>query len=115
MEHPPTRGYAKLPKSHSITTKTNTPQIDARANADYFTSDGWASKMVSYCDTGDEVCDSGHSAEIHETYVQTYGTDATNFVVRLAQAAQENASVQNLPCRIWIGIVVACIAIVFVA
>jgi hypothetical protein len=67
--------------------------------------------MVSYCDTGDEVCDSGHSAEIHETYVQTYGTDATNFVVRLAQTAQENLSVQNVPHRAWIGIVLAYTAI----
>ncbi|TVY84417.1 Acetylxylan esterase [Lachnellula suecica] len=58
-----------------------------RSNSANYASDGFGSLIQSYCDTGDEYCDSGNSLQVHLSYVQTYGTDATNFVVSKYKAA----------------------------
>ncbi|GAB7350303.1 hypothetical protein MBLNU459_g0938t1 [Dothideomycetes sp. NU459] len=44
----------------------------------------YVSKIASYCDTGDEFCDSGTSLLDHLDYVELYGTAATQFVVSKA-------------------------------
>jgi acetylxylan esterase len=41
----------------------------------------FASKVRSYCDTGDPFCDSGRDMSVHLSYLRKYSDDATQFVV----------------------------------
>lgn len=41
----------------------------------------FASKIRSYCDTGDPFCDSGRTMSVHFTYLLKYSNNATRFVV----------------------------------
>lgn len=34
----------------------------------------------SFCDTDDEFCANGNSLQVHLSYVQTYGTKASQFI-----------------------------------
>ncbi|GJD03152.1 cutinase [Colletotrichum higginsianum] len=43
--------------------------------------DAVASKMVSFCNTGDPFCDRGRNVQVHLRYVQSDGDKATQFVV----------------------------------
>ncbi|OAX80315.1 hypothetical protein ACJ72_05355 [Emergomyces africanus] len=45
--------------------------------------DVYASRMRSYCDSGDPVCDSGFEQEVHRAVVEKYRADAVAFVNRL--------------------------------
>ncbi|KZL74238.1 carbohydrate esterase family 5 protein (cutinase) [Colletotrichum tofieldiae] len=40
-----------------------------------------ASKMVSFCNTGDPYCDSGRNLQVHLRYVQSNGDAATQFIM----------------------------------
>ncbi|KAK2770693.1 hypothetical protein FQN53_005383 [Emmonsiellopsis sp. PD_33] len=40
----------------------------------------YASRMRSYCDAGDPVCDSGFDREVHRRVVEKYKNDAVGFV-----------------------------------
>ncbi|KLJ13405.1 hypothetical protein EMPG_11657 [Blastomyces silverae] len=42
--------------------------------------DEFASRMRSYCDSGDPVCDSGFEQEVHRGVVEKYRADAVGFV-----------------------------------
>jgi acetylxylan esterase len=46
-----------------------------------------ANKIVSYCNNGDEFCDSGNSLQVHLSYVQSNGDAATQFLVSKAKGA----------------------------
>ena len=39
------------------------------------------SKMISYCDAGDRVCEGGEELSVHRQYVQKYGAAAVDFIV----------------------------------
>ncbi|KKZ62782.1 hypothetical protein EMCG_02893 [[Emmonsia] crescens] len=45
--------------------------------------DHYASRMKSYCDSGDPVCDSGFVQDVHRAVVEKYRADAVAFVNRL--------------------------------
>ncbi|GAA5926171.1 hypothetical protein JCM3775_005222 [Rhodotorula graminis] len=47
---------------------------------------GFADRLRSYCDTGDEFCASGFSLAVHLSYVQRYGAEAAAFAVSRARA-----------------------------
>ncbi|GAA5845151.1 hypothetical protein JCM9279_005454 [Rhodotorula babjevae] len=47
---------------------------------------GFADRLRSYCDTGDEFCASGYSLPVHLSYVQKYGAEAASFAVSKARA-----------------------------
>ncbi|KAJ0162405.1 Acetylxylan esterase 2 [Colletotrichum tanaceti] len=49
--------------------------------------EAYASKIESYCDTGDIYCDLGNDTRVHGSYFATYTDDAVDFI-----AAQFNAS-----------------------
>jgi acetylxylan esterase len=36
---------------------------------------------ASFCNDNDEFCDSGTSLQVHESYVQVFGTQAAQFIV----------------------------------
>ena len=40
-----------------------------------------AAITASYCNENDEFCDSGTSLQVHESYVQVFGTQAAQFIV----------------------------------
>ncbi|TNY23014.1 cutinase [Rhodotorula diobovata] len=48
--------------------------------------DGFADRLRSYCDTGDQFCASGYSTAVHLSYVQKCGSQAASFVVSRARA-----------------------------
>ena len=43
------------------------------------TCDKYASKIQSYCDTGDPFCSGGKNLTVHVGYVKEYGAAAMNF------------------------------------
>ncbi|EEH09423.1 conserved hypothetical protein [Histoplasma capsulatum G186AR] len=45
--------------------------------------DTYASRMRSYCDSGDPVCDSGFDREVHSAVVEKYRSYAVAFVTRV--------------------------------
>ncbi|KAK3937517.1 acetyl xylanesterase [Diplogelasinospora grovesii] len=54
-----------------------------------------ASRMASFCNSGDAFCDSGLSIAVHLSYVQTDGANATAFVVAKAKSSLlQEATVQ---------------------
>jgi acetylxylan esterase len=40
-----------------------------------------AAITASFCNDNDEFCDSGTSLQVHESYVQVFGTQAAQFIV----------------------------------
>ncbi|GKT42945.1 acetylxylan esterase 2 [Colletotrichum spaethianum] len=54
--------------------------------------DAVASKMVSFCNTGDPYCDSGRNLQVHLRYVQSDGDAATQFVMSQVKAAKAQAA-----------------------
>jgi acetylxylan esterase len=57
------------------TNKGTFPRLDTAACGSNF-----ASITQSYCDSGDEFCDSGLSLLVHLSYVTTYGAAAAKFI-----------------------------------
>lgn len=43
----------------------------------------YASKMMSWCNTGDVYCDKGDVRAVHSSYFRLYTEDVTNFVVSM--------------------------------
>ncbi|KAL7821260.1 carbohydrate esterase [Trichoderma aethiopicum] len=41
----------------------------------------YASRIISYCDTGDIYCDAGTNSTVHHMYIQRYGDEIVDFVV----------------------------------
>ncbi|GAA5924652.1 hypothetical protein JCM10213_000407 [Rhodosporidiobolus nylandii] len=70
-------------KSYDVGT-SRTAGIFPRGSTSCF--DQIASKIQSYCDTGDEFCASGASLQVHLSYVTKYGEQAASFVVGKATA-----------------------------
>ncbi|GAA6041118.1 hypothetical protein JCM8097_004123 [Rhodosporidiobolus ruineniae] len=75
-------------KSYDVGTST-TNGIFARASTSAL--DAIASKIQSYCDSGDPFCASGFDLAVHLGYTAKYGTQAANFVVGKYQAAAKRA------------------------
>ncbi|OJD15901.1 hypothetical protein AJ78_03880 [Emergomyces pasteurianus Ep9510] len=67
-------------KSFNVGSSTRSglfPRPDSEA------CDVYASRMQSYCDSGDPVCDSGFVQEVHRAVVEKYRAEAVAFVNRL--------------------------------
>ncbi|KAL7792171.1 carbohydrate esterase family 5 protein [Trichoderma ceciliae] len=55
----------------------------------------YASRIVSYCDTGDIYCDSGSNVTVHHLYIERYGNDIVDFVVSQYEKAASSGSGSN--------------------
>ncbi|KAJ0287285.1 hypothetical protein COL940_002493 [Colletotrichum noveboracense] len=57
------------------------------------TRDGqYASKIASWCDTGDVYCDIGNNTKVHGSYFANYTDDAVEFVVAQFNASKTNST-----------------------
>ncbi|RFU74012.1 carbohydrate esterase family 5 [Trichoderma arundinaceum] len=56
------------------------------------TCKSYASRIISYCDTGDIYCDSGSNATVHHLYIQRYGNEIVDFVVDQFEKATSTGS-----------------------
>ncbi|KAH0421261.1 acetyl xylanesterase [Colletotrichum camelliae] len=54
-----------------------------------------ASKMTSFCDTGDPFCDSGANLQVHLGYVTRNGDDAVKFIVDKVNGAGAAGGAKN--------------------
>ncbi|KAL2385551.1 hypothetical protein RJZ90_001291 [Blastomyces dermatitidis] len=71
-------------KSFDVGTSTrngNIVQLLPRPDSE--SCDEFASRMRSYCDSGDPVCDSGFDREVHRAVVEKYRANAVAFVIGL--------------------------------
>ncbi|KAL6880853.1 carbohydrate esterase [Trichoderma novae-zelandiae] len=64
----------------------------------------YASRIVSYCDTGDIYCDAGTNSTVHHLYIDRYGDEIVDFVVgqfdkssRSSSGAGTNATTTTAP------------------
>lgn len=67
-------------------------QIFNRTDASLSVCKSYASRIVSYCDTGDVYCDSGSNATVHHLYIDRYGSDIVDFVVSQYQKSAGSSS-----------------------
>lgn len=67
-------------------------QIFNRTDASLSVCKSYASRIISYCDTGDIYCDSGSNATVHHLYIDRYGNDIVDFVVSQYQKAADSSS-----------------------
>ncbi|KAM0512966.1 hypothetical protein ACHAPE_008326 [Trichoderma viride] len=63
-----------------------------RTDASLDVCKSYASRIISYCDTGDIYCDSGSNATVHHLYIDRYGSDIVDFVVNQYQKAAGSSS-----------------------
>ncbi|KAI8242314.1 hypothetical protein K4K57_006638 [Colletotrichum sp. SAR 10_99] len=52
----------------------------------------YASKIASWCDTGDVYCDIGNNTKVHGSYFANYTDDAVEFVVAQFNASKTNST-----------------------
>ncbi|OTA04821.1 CE5 acetyl xylan esterase AXE2 [Trichoderma parareesei] len=52
----------------------------------------YASRIVSYCDTGDIYCDAGTNSTVHHMYLQRYGDEIVDFVVSQFEKSTSSGS-----------------------
>ncbi|KAL7921778.1 carbohydrate esterase family 5 protein [Trichoderma austrokoningii] len=59
----------------------------------------YASRIISYCDTGDVYCDGGSNVTVHHLYIERYGSEIVDFVVSQYQkdAGSSNSSSTTAP------------------
>lgn len=67
-------------------------QIFNRTDASLSVCKSYASRIISYCDTGDIYCDSGSNATVHHLYIDRYGNDIVDFVVSQYQKSAGSSS-----------------------
>ncbi|PON25811.1 hypothetical protein TGAM01_v205248 [Trichoderma gamsii] len=58
-----------------------------RTDASLDVCKSYASRIISYCDTGDVYCDSGNNVTVHHLYIDRYGSEIVDFVVSQYQKA----------------------------
>ncbi|KAH8655392.1 putative acetylxylan esterase 2 precursor [Xylariales sp. PMI_506] len=64
-------------------TDTSSDGIFVRGGSSLALLNTYASKIQSYCDTGDVYCASGDDSDAHSEEVPTWGADAIDFIVGL--------------------------------
>ncbi|TFB05138.1 hypothetical protein CCMA1212_003151 [Trichoderma ghanense] len=52
----------------------------------------YASRIISYCDTGDIYCDAGTNSTVHHMYIQRYGDEIVDFVVSQFEKSTSSGS-----------------------
>ncbi|KAF5016705.1 hypothetical protein F66182_11528, partial [Fusarium sp. NRRL 66182] len=68
-------------QSFDAGTDTSSDGIFSRGGDSLALLNTYASKIKSYCDTGDVYCASGDNTSAHSQEVPTWGTDAVSFIV----------------------------------
>ncbi|KAK1245470.1 hypothetical protein MKX08_005099 [Trichoderma sp. CBMAI-0020] len=63
-----------------------------RTDASLAVCKSYASRIISYCDTGDIYCDGGSNATVHHLYIDRYGSDIVDFVVSQYQKAADSSN-----------------------
>jgi hypothetical protein len=67
-------------------------QLFNRTDASLDVCKSYASRIISYCDTGDIYCDSGSNGTVHHLYIDRYGNQIVDFVVSQYQKAAGSSS-----------------------
>ncbi|KAL7944237.1 carbohydrate esterase family 5 protein [Trichoderma barbatum] len=66
-----------------------------RSSASVDVCKSYASRIISYCDTGDIYCDSGSNRTVHHVYFERYGDEIVDFVVSQYEKSTSSGSGAN--------------------
>lgn len=67
-------------------------QLFNRSSSSIEVCKSYASRIISYCDTGDIYCDAGTNSTVHHMYIQRYGDEIVDFVVSQFEKSTSSGS-----------------------